>query len=548
MVDAPPAVATGPETLSPGRRNLVLAAMCLALVMVISGVAMLNNALPHIAEALSLSQSNQQWVVDGYTLALAALLLPAGALGDRFGRRRALLVGVVVLGLGSLIAATAHSAGMLIGARAISGAGAALIMPGTLSTITSVFPPEGRAKAVGIWAGFAFSGGTLGMFISGALVDHFYWGSIFLVTAGAALLTLLAVIAVVPETKSSERVGLDPVGGLLSAAGIGAIVLAIIEGPVRGWTDSLTVSALIAGAALVLAFVRWEASRENPLLDPRLFKYRGFATGSASLFLLFLAMFGFFYVATQYLQLVLRYGALKTALAILPLSVVALPISTIAASLSERLGQRAVSGAGFVIAAAGLALLSLASAGTGYWLFLIVSVVLAVGVGLSMTPATNAIVKSLPAAKQGVASAVNDTAREIGSAFGVAILGSAFNIGYRHTIDHSLGSLPSGVAAGAHEAPAIALRAAGGLGARGVQLATDTRVAFMTGLRYGLVVAAISLLLGALYVGLRSPSREAEADVVDGGDLPEPEDAAVAIEVPPAAAAIPVGAGAPGDT
>jgi EmrB/QacA subfamily drug resistance transporter len=514
--------------------------------MVISGVAMLNNALPHIAEALGLSQSNQQWVVDGYTLALAALLLPAGALGDRFGRRRALLTGVVVLGVGSLFAATAHSAGALIAARALSGAGAALIMPGTLSTITSVFPPEGRAKAVGIWAGFAFAGGTLGMFISGALVDSFYWGSIFLVTAGAALLTLIAVIAVVPETKSSERVGLDPVGGVLSAAGIGAIVLAIIEGPVRGWTDLLTVSALIAGAALVVAFVQWEARRENPLLDPRLFRYRGFATGSASLFLLFLAMFGFFFVGVQYLQLVLGYGALKAAVAVLPMSLVALPVSTVAASLSERLGQRPVMSVGFVMAAGGLALMSFASADTGYWLFLVASLVLAVGVGLSMTPATNAIVKSLPAAKQGVASAVNDTAREIGSAFGVAILGSAFNIGYRHTIDPNLGSLPSGVAAGAHEAPAIALRAAGGLGARGVQLATDTRVAFMSGLRYGLVVAAIALLVGALYVGLRAPDREEEADVVDGGELPEAEfdEAPATVEVPQAAAAVAVPAGA----
>ena len=291
-------------------RNAILAVMCLALVMVVAGVSMLANGLPHLAAGLDASQSQQQWIVDAYALTLAAFLLPAGALGDRFGRRRALIIGLVVFGAASALAATAGDASALIAYRALMGIGAALIMPGTLSTITSVFPPEERAKAVGIWAGFAGTGGTLGLLASGALLEGFYWGSIFLVTAGLALAALVGVVLVVPSTKSSEHVGLDPTGSVLSALGIGLLVLGIIEGPERGWTSPLTLGALVAGVALITAFIRFELRSKAPLLDPRLFRRPGFATGSASLFLQFFAMFGFFFVSLQFLQLVLGYSAL----------------------------------------------------------------------------------------------------------------------------------------------------------------------------------------------------------------------------------------------
>src|SRR5687768_2109849 len=277
MIDVQTPEPTGTaEGLSSQRRNLILAAMCLALVMVISGVSMLNNALPLMAESLGLSQSRQQWVIDGYTVALAALLLPAGALGDRFGRRGAMLGGIVVFGAGALLAATTDGAQLLIASRIIMGLGAAFIMPGTLSTITSVFPPEERARAVGIWAGFAGAGGTLGMLGAGWLLGSHSWQSIFFVTAVVAALTFVAILAFVPDTRSSEHVGLDPMGTVLSALGIGTLVLGIIEGPIRGWTHPLTVTSLVAGLLLAVAFVRWELRVEHPLLDPRLFRYRGF--------------------------------------------------------------------------------------------------------------------------------------------------------------------------------------------------------------------------------------------------------------------------------
>ena len=220
--------------MSPGRRTATLAAMCLAVAMIVAGVANLNNALPHIAEDLSVSQSGQQWIIDAYAVALAALLLPFGALGDRFGRRLTLLAGVGIFAGSSAVASMAASGGSLIAARAAMGVGAAFAMPGTLSTITSVFPAESRAKAVGIWAGFAGAGGTIGLLLSGLLLEQFWWGSTFLANAVLAGLTFVLILVAVPSTRASERVGLDPAGSLLSIVGIGGVVLGIIEGPTRG--------------------------------------------------------------------------------------------------------------------------------------------------------------------------------------------------------------------------------------------------------------------------------------------------------------------------
>jgi EmrB/QacA subfamily drug resistance transporter len=519
MVDVLAPISEPPVPLSARRRTLVLATMCLALVMVVSGVSMLNNALPHLAESLALSQSRQQWVVDAYTVALAALLLPAGAIGDRFGRRGAMIGGIVVYGLGMVWAATAGSANALIAARVVAGLGAAFIMPGTLSTITSVFPPEGRARAVGIWAGFAGAGGTIGLLLSGVLVDHFYWGSVFVVSGLFAAVALLAVIFLVPSTKAAEQIRLDPLGAGLAALGIGSLVLAIIEGPDRGWTDPLTLVAIVAGVVLIAGFVGWELRNRFPMVDPRLFRHRGLATGSAAIFLMFLAMFGFFFIGVQYLQLLHGYSALKAGLALFPMSVVFVVISPVAATLSERLGQRVVSAAGLFIAAAGFALFLTVTPGSGFSLFLITSLVLGLGIALAMTPATNAIVASLPPAKQGIASALNDLSRELGSAFGVAIIGSAFNTGYRSSIDQHLGSLPATVAGLAHEAPATAYEAAARLPGGGQVLVVHTNTAFISGLHAALIISGAAMFLGALYVALRAPSRTEEVleDALDEG-------------------------------
>ncbi|MET0921305.1 MAG: MFS transporter [Acidimicrobiia bacterium] len=491
-------------------RNLILAAMCLALVMVVAGVSMLANSLPDLAADLGASQSSQQWIVDAYALTLAALLLPAGALGDRYGRRGALIAGVALFGIGAAFCATAGSSNELIAFRALMGVGAALLMPGTLSTITSVFPAEERAKAVGIWAGFAGAGGTLGILVSGALLEEFYWGATFVMSAILAAIAFVAIVALVPSTKSSEHVGLDPVGAVLSALGIGLLVLGIIEGPGRGWTDPLTLVGVIGGVILLVAFVFAELRSDAPLLDPRLFKHHGFATGSASLFLQFFAMFGFFLVSLQFLQLVLGYSTFTAALALMPMTVVMLPLSVVSGTLSEKYGHKLVGGLGLFVSAIGFGLFALLGTGSGFLAFMLCTLVIGAGAALAMTPATNAIVSSLPRSKQGVASAVNDTARELGAAFGIAILGSAFNTGYRNSIDAKLGDLPPTIADQAREAPAIAAQIAGGLSKGGNALLDASRDAFVVGMRAALLVGVGLLLIGALFVWLRGASHDEE--------------------------------------
>lgn len=507
-----------PPALSPGRRRAVLAAMCLALVLVVAGVSMLNVILPALTRDLGASSTEQLWIVDAYAITLAALLLPFGAIGDRFGRRGALLVGIGLFGVASALSAMATSPGPLIAWRALAGIGAALIMPGTLSTITSVFPADQRARAVGVWAGFAGAGGTLGMLASGAMAERFWWGSVFVLSAAIAAVAFVATVVAVPDSRDPEEAHLDPVGSVLSVAGFGLLVLGIIEGPHRGWTDGLTLLGLIGGGVALTAWVLWSLRTPRPLLDPRLFGLRGFATGSASLFLQFFAMFGFFLVALQYLQLVLGYSTFTAALALMPMAAMMLPLSALAPIVVERLGHRTVAGGGLAVAAAGFVVVSTMDAGSSYLHFLAAMLLVGAGMALAMTPATNAIVASLPLAKQGVASAVNDTARELGAAMGVAVLGSALSSGYRDRIADTAATLPPEAAEVAREAPAGAMAVAGELGAAGQGLADAAREAFMSGQRTAVLLGAAALFGGALYTWLRAPARldpvPAPADLV----------------------------------
>jgi EmrB/QacA subfamily drug resistance transporter len=507
----------GAGVLGPRHRTLVLAAMCLALVLVIAGVSMLAVGLPSLGKELRLSQTSLTWVADAYALTLASSLLLAGALGDRYGRRGALLAGIVLFGTGSLLSGLAHSGGELIAFRALTGLGGALIMPGTLSTITSVFPAEERARAVGIWAGFAGAGGTLGMLAAGWMLGTYSWPSIFFAPSALSALTFVAILAFVPTTRSETHVGLDPLGSVLSAVGIGGLVLGIIEGPIRGWTAPLTVGALATGVVLAVAFVAWELRTLHPLLDPRLFRYRGFAVGSASLLVLFIALFGLFLVILQYLQLMLGYSALRSAVSLLPLTFLMIPISASAAPLSMRYGMRLVSGVGLALTGAGMVAFATLDAASGYPALLAAQLILGVGIGLAMTPATNAIVSALPAAKQGVASAVNDTTREIGTALGIALMGSMFNTGYRHAIDGHLAGLPGDIARQSREAPALALSAAHRLTGGGDALVAAARHAFTSGMRLSMLIGAALLLGAAAFVWFRGPDRYQEVleDVVD---------------------------------
>ncbi|HVM66419.1 MAG TPA: MFS transporter [Acidimicrobiales bacterium] len=512
----------GVPLMTARRRTLVLAAVCLSLVLVVAGTTMLNVALPEIARSLHATQSQQQWIVDAFSVALASLLLASGVLGDRYGRRTTLLWGIALFGATAAASAWVTSPSVLIGLRALAGAGAALIMPGTLSTITSVFPEEEKPRAVAIWSGLAGAGAVLGLVGSGAILEQFWWGSVFLVTAALAAIAAVATVAFVPATSDPAAPRVHIPGSVLSVLAIGGLVLGITEGPERGWLNPLTVVALLGGAVALVAFVVTSLRADEPLLDPRLFRDRRFAAGTVSVFLQFLAMMGFFFLFLQYLQLVRGYGTLEAALAVVPVAVAMMPASTAAARLTARYDNRVVGAGGLALSASGLALLSQLTATSSFWAVLIGMVITGVGLGLGMTPATNTIVQSLPPGKQGLASAVNDTSREMGGAFGIAILGSAFTAGYRSHISQGLHRLPA-IAAAAKGAPAAALAVAPRLGPQSQELVHNTKAAFMSGQREALLIGTLSLLVGVAFLLLRGG-----APVPDALTLPDSVELALA--------------------
>ncbi len=506
-----------------GRPHFVLYSCCLALVLVMASVTSVNLALEEIAVSLRASGSDLTWVADAYTVALAALVLPFGAFGDDFGRRRALIIGTVVFGLAAGLAATSGSVGVLIGWRGLMGVGAAMIMPATLSTVTAVFPKERRAHAVAVWAGFASAGAVLGLLMSGALLELSDWKSTFVAIAILAAISLLATLLFVPATKNSEEAHPDIVGSVLMAVGIGAIVYGIIEGADVGWGATEPVLAYCVSALALIAWAVYDGRITWPLLDPGLFRLRGLSSGTMTLTLLFLASFGFFYVGLQYVQLVLGFAPLTAALAFLPIAVVVMPLSAWTPTLSARVGNKPVMAAGLALMGASLLLMTQISASDEYLSFLWPMLVFACGLALSSTPSTNAVVASLPAAKQGVASALNDVTREFGAALGIALLGSLFNSGYTDAVTDATTKLPAGTAAMVQDSAAVGINVAQSpkLGEAGPALEAQVKDAFMTGMHEAFVVGAILLAIGTLYVLLRAPSRHALPEGEGGDTLPQ---------------------------
>jgi EmrB/QacA subfamily drug resistance transporter len=489
------------------RRGAVLRVMCLALMMVVAGVASLNVALPEIAGDTGASQSQLQWVVDAYALVFAALLLPAGALGDRFGRRNVLAGGLALFGGASFAALFVDSADGLIAVRTLMGVAAAFVMPVTLSVITTVFPPEERGKAVGTWVGVAAGGGILGLLTSGLLLQWFSWPSIFVLNVVLATLALVGTLAIVPSSRELRPPRLDPVGTLLSVAGLGGFVFAIIEGPVRGWGDPVTLTALVGGLLAIAGFVRWELRRDEPMLDPRNFLRRGFGAGSASLTVQFLAMFGFLFLALPYLQLVHGFSPLEASLSLLPMAAIVMPLSRISPRIAARVGVRVTGATGLSLMATGFVIMSTLEVGSSYWHFLAGLLPFGAGMALAGAPATTAIVASLPREKQGVASAVNDVSRELGGALGIAVLGSLLNGAYRSGMDTATAGLPPEAADRATSSLAAAQQVGMRLGAEGQHLIAQAQTAYVDGFTLSLLGGAAALLLGALFVAVRAPGR-----------------------------------------
>ncbi|NEA49760.1 MFS transporter [Streptomyces sp. SID10815] len=483
------------------RHTMVLIVTCLALGTVVAAMASLNVALPDLARDTHATQTDLSWIVDAYNLVFASLLLPAGALGDRFGRRRALLVGLTVFGAGSIAAVFTTSPTTLIALRGVLGAGAALVMPATLSTITSTFPRAQRARAVSVWAAVAGAAALLGVFATGALLEQWSWRSVFWLNVALAAVALVGTLVYVPESAEANRPRLDVAGALLSVAGLVALVYSVIEAPTRGWADPLTLGGITLGLLVLAGFTRYELSRPQPLLDPRLFRDRHFAAGSLSIMLQFFVFFGFIFTMMQYLQVVRGDSALVAAASMFPMALAMVPLSRLTPRLVARFGFRTPWTLGLVAVAAAMGLLSRVDADSSYWLIAAGLVPLGAGMGLAMTPATTAITDALPRSLQSVGSAMNDLARELGGALGIAVLGSMLSASYRSHL--RLPGLPAQEA----EAARSSLAAAHALGG---PVAAQARGAFVDGMHIALLGGGVAAVLAAVAVAaLMAPGRRA---------------------------------------
>ncbi len=512
------------------RRWFLLGIMCLSLVMVVMSVAGLNVALPNLQSDLEATASELQWIIDSYALVFAALLLPAGALGDRFGRKRALLLGLVIFALGSVVGGLGTNATQIIVGRVINGIGAAFVMPATLSLLTTIFPPEERSKAIAMWAGFAGAGGALGPIVSGALLENYWWGSAFLINVPIVVAVVTAVVIFSPTSKDPAATPLDPIGALLSLIGLAALVFGIIEGPERGWSDSLVIGAFVLAAVSLTGFVKWERRSVHPMLPLRFFRDRRMSVGSGVVTVAFFVMFGLFFLFSFYLQFVRSYSPLSAGLATLPLAIALVAVAPRSAGLAARLGSGPVIASGFVFVAAGFGVLSFIERTTPYLILVVALVLLGVGMSLTAAPATGSIMSSVPHAKAGVGSAVNDTTREVGGALGIAVLGSVSSAIYRSSIDLDGLSLPPPALEAAKESVGAATFIARQLPEGGDVLAARAGDAFTQAFNVTSRLAVGLTLVAALVVA-KVFSRTSE--LAAAGKTPDPATPPIPVELAP---------------
>ncbi len=506
---APPAHPTDPPAAEPSRRmrTWTLTVACLGVLLVIASMVALNTALPDIAMETSASQTQLTWIVDAYTLALACLLLPAGAIGDRYGRRGALVFGLVVFAAASAIPLVWTDPVILVFARAGAGVGAAFIMPATLSLLTSAYPKEQRAKPVGIWAGVAGSGAIVGMLGTGTLLHFWSWPSVFgaFLVASVGLIPLSLTIA---TSKESAPTPIDWLGAVVIGSAVAAFVFGMLEAPARGWTHPLVLGCLVAGALLSVLFGIVELHRRHPLLDVRLFGDPTFATGAATITVFFLAMFGFFFLAMQYIQLVMGYDALRTAVALSPLVGPMLLLSVLSFWYVPRLGLRVVILIGLLLIAAGFLAMRTLEIGSPYWDLAWPLLILSSGIGLCTAPSTSAIMTSVPDDKQGVASAVNDTTREVGAALGIALTGSMLAARYTSALLPQLTGFPEPVREAATRSLGEALGLAPRLGPQAAHLVEVSKGAFLTAMDSSVLVLGIVVAVAAVLISLWAPGRD----------------------------------------
>lgn len=535
-------MAQSPETIH-HRRWVILGVLCLSLVLVVINNSVLNVAIPTMVRALRAPFSQMQWIVDAYALVFGGLLLTAGTLGDRFGRKPALQIGLLVIGIFSGMSAFATQPEQLIATRALMGAGAAFVMPATLSILTNVFPPGERGKAIGIWAAFAGIGGAIGPIVGGWLLEHFWWGSIFLLNVPVIVAALVLAFFLVPNSKDPTHQSLDPVGAVLSIVTLGSLLFAIIEGPQEGWADPLILAGFAAFVVGATAFVWWELRADHPMLDVRLFKKPSMSVGVSSISMAFFAMFGMFFLLTQYLQFVQGYSPLAAGVRTLPLAFGLIVSSPNSDRFARRFGANKVVAAGLVLVTLGFVSLTLLQVDSAYVRIGVTLFVLGLGMGSAMAPSTGSIMNSLPLAKAGVGSAVNDTSREVGGAVGIAVLGSILNSGYRARISDAVPAVaPEGLKSAVGEGIGVAIEVAKSLperlaefaqGPLGEQLEPRTiaenivrtaKEAYVVGMRVSFAVAAVIALLSAAIAGRFLPPHSRGQELPGDLEVPQPQE------------------------
>jgi EmrB/QacA subfamily drug resistance transporter len=505
---------------SPGRRRVVLLTLCLAAFTINLDTTIVNVTLPTLVRDLDASTRQLQWIVDSYNLVFAALVLAAGSVSDRFGRKGALLTGLAIFAAGSLLGSRATSPGQLIAIRGVIGLGAAIIFPATLSILTNVFTERSeRAKAIGVWGAMTGVGVAAGPICGGWLLEHFWWGSVFVAVVPIAAVVAAMTARWVPTSRDPSTPRLDLIGLALSTAMIGLLVFTIIEAPEVGWLTGRTLGSFAVVTGLLVVFVRWERRVAQPMLDVDLFRNLRFTAASGSVTISFFALFGFIFMVTQYFQFLKGYSPLSTGLRLLPVAISVGAASIIGTKLAVRIGNKAVVSAGLASMGVAFLWISTASVATAYLELAAQMIVLGVGMGFTSAPATEAIMGVVPKEKAGIGSAINDATREFGGTLGVAVIGSVFASLYAARLALPDG-LPSQATNAARESVGGAFIAAqrvadAGLGSAAAQLKGAASSAFFDGFAVGCLVAAGVALVGAILAALLLPAHPHDATDVN---------------------------------
>ncbi len=494
------------------KRWLILIVLCLSTLVLVIDNMVLTVSIPPIVEDLKATPQHIQWIIDSYILVFAGLLLTSGSLSDRFGRRKVMIIGLVLFGAASVLAAYAADPAQLIAGRALMGVGGALIMPSTLSILITVFDEDERPKAIAAWSAVAMLGMVGGPTVGGALISNFWWGAVFVMNVPIALLAILAALFLMPESRGPVRKA-DPLGMVLSMTGMTALIWTIIELPQTGLSDAGTITSLVIAVVALGGFAFWELRTKSPMIPLELFRNRMFTGSSFSLVLVTFANGGLMLVLTQYLQFVLGYTPTETGLAMTPLAVATLALNGVGAALAKKLGNRVLTSLGLLVIAAGFAALATMESDSGWLHVSAAMVLLGGGCGLAMPAAIAALMGAVPPAHAGVGSALNDTVQQTGAALGVAILGSVLSSSYG-------GAMPSGAPEKARSSIAEALGLAGATGDAG--LAGAAKDAFTTAMSTtffagaaGVVVAAIlALVLMRGGKNTTAETQEADAELV----------------------------------